>query len=113
PEHCVARSAPSVAPALDARTPNAIHNIRLYPRLLLAAKSVVAARAEIRSGRGVSECPSGRIVANHVQIMTSVKKIVPAAPESNCKAVRRRRNRHLQFRNGLRRDRHADAGRRL
>jgi hypothetical protein len=29
----------------------------------------------------VSECPSGRIVANHVQIKTSVKKIVPASPE--------------------------------
>src|SRR6266702_6561450 len=35
---------------------------------------------------GVSVCPSGRIVANHVQIRTSVKKIVPASPESNCKA---------------------------
>src|SRR6266496_5907306 len=31
--------------------------------------------------RCVSECPSGRIVVSRVQIMTSVKKIIPASPE--------------------------------
>ena len=44
--------------------------------------------AEIRSGGCVSGCPSGRIVANHIQIRTSVKKIVPVSPELNCKASR-------------------------
>src|SRR6266496_3924562 len=32
----------------------------------------------------VSECPSGRIIAKQDQIRTSIKKILPAAPESIC-----------------------------
>src|SRR6266496_6395642 len=35
----------------------------------------------------VSECLSGRIVAKQGQIRTSVKKILPAAPESICPSV--------------------------
>ena len=45
----------------------------------------------------MSECLSGAIVASNVQIMTSVKKTVPAVPELSCKAGNGRAKQRMEY----------------